>query len=180
LSVGQAKPVQWGAKTFPGGVWIQIPQIPPSLNVWSRWHWAKRDRYLKQLTRDLGLIVKTYRLPRFEEATVQVVYYFPDARHRDKDNYGGKFFLDALRYAGILKDDNADLISLPEPNFQVDRQRPRTELFIWSNGSVSNGPLANRNGQNLNDNWLTNGIGCPKPIPPLKRLKMRMRGICKK
>jgi len=129
--VAKTGAVSWDAKTFPGGVWIQLPLIPPSLNVWSRWHWAKRDRYLKQLARDLGLLAKANKLPQFGQAVVQVVYYFRDGRHRDKDNYGGKFLLDALRYAGILTDDRAALVSLPEPVFRVDRERPRTEIFVW-------------------------------------------------
>jgi len=122
---------QWDAQIIPGGVWIQFPKIPPSLNEWSRWHWAKRDRYLKGLISDLQRLVQVFRLPQFESATVQVVYYFRDARRRDKDNYSGKFLLDALRYAGVLLDDNANAVGLPEPNFQVDPEMPRTEIFIW-------------------------------------------------
>lgn len=122
---------QWDVRVIPGGIWIQIPRIPPSLNEWSRWHWAKRDRYLKKLVWDLEWLVKAFGLPRFEAATVQVVYYFRTSRGRDKDNYSGKFILDALRYAGVILDDRAELISLPEPEFRVDRERSRTEIFIW-------------------------------------------------
>lgn len=120
----------WDAYILPDGVWLAIPFLPPSLNVWSRWHWAKRKRYLDNLGDNLAWLARAHNLPRFEQATVQVTYLFPDRRHRDKDNYNGKFILDALRRAGILTDDRAELISLPEPEFLVDRHRPRTEVWV--------------------------------------------------
>ena len=126
-----ASRVQWDAKLIPGGVWLQIPEIPPSLNVWSRWHWAKRKRYLDQLSRNIGQLALATKLPRFERATVQVLYYFRDKRLRDKDNYSGKFILDALRYGGVIAEDNSEVLSLPEPGFEVDQGRPRVEVFIW-------------------------------------------------
>ena len=134
--MGRPKPkprprVTWDARIIPGGAWVQIPEIPPSLNVWSRWHWAKRKRYLDQLTKDIGQLARAMKLPRFERATVQVVYCFRDKRLRDKDNYSGKFMLDALRHAGVLAEDNSEVLSLPEPAFEVDRERPRVEVFIW-------------------------------------------------
>jgi len=126
---------QWDAKIIsrsPGScTWIKIPLLPPSLNEWSRWYWAKRDRYLKELSGNVAWLAKYAHLPRFEIATVQVVYYFRDARQRDKDNYNGKFLLDALRYASIIARDDAEVLSLPQPDFRVDRESPHTEIFVW-------------------------------------------------
>ncbi|OPY64106.1 MAG: Endodeoxyribonuclease RusA [Pelotomaculum sp. PtaU1.Bin065] len=125
------KTCQWEANTFPGGVWIQIPFIPPSLNVWKNWHWAKQGRYKKKLAENIRLLKVAFNLPFYERATVQVVYFFPDARERDKDNYGGKFILDALRHGGVIRNDNSDVLELPEPKFDIDREKPRTEVFVW-------------------------------------------------
>ena len=123
---------RWDAKILPGGcVWISIPEIPPSLNVWSRWHWAKRNRYLNELSRNMTWLAKYAKLPRYDRATVQVVYYFGDLRPRDKDNYSGKFLLDALRHGGIIAEDNSAVLGLPEPDFRVDKVSPRTEIFVW-------------------------------------------------
>ncbi len=128
----------WDAYLLPGGLWLAIPFIPPSQNQYLRWHWAKRKRYLDGLGADLARLALARRLPAFEQATVQVSYIFPDRRHRDKDNYNGKFILDALRRAGILTDDRAELVSLPEPEFLLDRERPRTEVWIWDAGHTVN------------------------------------------
>ena len=127
----QLHQVQWDATAIPGGVWLQIPQIPPSLNEWKNWHWSRQSRYKQELTDAIKLLTLAARLPKYERATVLIKYYFPDGRARDKDNYSGKFLLDAIRYAGIIADDNSGVIDLPEPVFEVDQLRPRVEVFIW-------------------------------------------------
>lgn len=120
----------WDAYVLPDGLWLALPLIPPSQNQYLRWHWARRKRYLDQLGQDIAWLAAARRCPRFRQAVVQIEYFFRDRRSRDKDNYNGKFLLDALRRAGILEDDRADLISLPEPEFNLDRHYPRTEIWI--------------------------------------------------
>lgn len=120
----------WDAYILPDGVWLALPLIPPSQNQYLRWHWSKRKRYLDQLSRDMSLLAISCRCPRFKSATVHITYFFPDKRHRDKDNYNGKFLLDALRRANILEDDRAELVNLPQPEFEIDRHYPRTEIWI--------------------------------------------------
>lgn len=120
----------WDAYILPDGLWLALPLLPPSQNRYLRWHWAERRRYLDDLSENLGWLARARRLPVFEEATVYMTYLFRDRRHRDKDNYNGKFLLDALKRAGILTDDRAELVRLPEPEFLVDRQYPRTEIWI--------------------------------------------------
>lgn len=116
---------------IPGGVWLQVSRIPPSLNEWKNWHWSRQSKYKHELTQAIRLLALAARLPKHRRATVLVKYFFKDGRARDKDNYGGKFLLDAIRYAGIIKDDNSSVIDLPEPVFEVDREKPRVEVFIW-------------------------------------------------
>ena len=114
-----------------GGAWIIIiPLLPPSLNKWIRMHIQARKRFKDQLTEDLWKLKTAFRVPQFGKCTVQIRYYFPQARRRDADNYAGKTLLDSLRYAGILTDDDHKTITLPEPVIEVDRLRPRTEVWI--------------------------------------------------
>jgi len=122
---------EWRAEAVPGGgVKLVMPGVPPSLNAWSRWHWGRRKAYLDSLSSAVGALARAARIRRFEHAVVEVTYYFPDRRRRDKDNYGGKFLLDALCRAGVLADDCARLTGLPEPEFNCDRACPRTEVVI--------------------------------------------------
>ncbi|MCM1567079.1 MAG: hypothetical protein NC238_14310 [Dehalobacter sp.] len=126
------QPVQWDAKTFPGGIWLQVPFVPPSLNEWKNWHWAKQGRYKKDLINAVSMLALAWRLPKFENATVQFVYYHRTNRRRDPaDNYTPKFLMDALVKGGILVDDNGDLVNVPPVDMKLDPERPRTEVFVW-------------------------------------------------
>lgn len=117
-------------RAIPFTVEIIIPKLPPSLNEWSRKHWRVRHREVTEMTANLQALVAVKKLPRFTKATVQLVYYFRDGRHRDPDNYVPKFLLDGLRKAKIISDDNSTVLRLPQPEFRVNRERPRTEVFI--------------------------------------------------
>jgi len=124
--------VKWDARLIPGGVWIQIPFVPPTLNVWKDWHWAKQGRYKKDLIAAVRGMVIAMRLPRYQRATVQIIYYHGTRRRRDPvDNYAPKFLMDALVKGGVLTDDNGDLVKVPTVGMEFDAVRPRTEVFIW-------------------------------------------------
>lgn len=122
---------QWDAKTFPGGMWLQVPFVPPSLNEWKNWHWAKQGRYKDELYQAVRLLALAAKLPRYERAVVQIIYYHATNRRRDPaDNWAPKFLMDALVAGGILADDNGDLVTV-QVGMKVDPEKPRTEIFIW-------------------------------------------------
>lgn len=126
------KPTQakWDAEVTPEETRITIPGELPSLNQWSRQHWAKRKEKLDNLTGCMRLLALAFKIPRYERPQVRVVYYFRVKRRRDKDNYAPKFILDALRYAGIIAEDNADVLELLPVEFEVDAVSPRVEVWI--------------------------------------------------
>ena len=122
---------EWDARIEPdGSVWLCIPGEPVSLNQWTRQHWAKTRSILLNMTTGLRILKTTYKLPCFDCAEVQIVYYFRTNRKRDQDNYTPKQLLDAMRKADILADDNAQVLRLLPVEFRVDKQRPRTEVFV--------------------------------------------------
>lgn len=114
----------------PPTVWICIPGEMPSLNERTRRHWAVNNRALIEMTANIQALVAVHRLPRFEKAEVRVVHYFRTNRSRDTDNYTPKQLMDSLRHAGIIADDNAGVLKLHPPEFRIDRERPRTEVWI--------------------------------------------------
>lgn len=123
---------QWDARKVDGGILLVIPQNMPSLNEWKRWHWGNQKRYLDALTENLTNLAMVLGWPRFEKARVEVMHYFRTPRRRDSgDNYAPKFILDALRYAGVLAEDNSEVLKVPEPVFRVDRECFRTEIFVY-------------------------------------------------
>lgn len=64
-----------------------------------------------------------------ELAAVTLCYHFPDKRRRDPDNYSGKFILDGLVNAGVIKDDSFSNINLKLLG-KYDKENPRTEIII--------------------------------------------------
>lgn len=124
--------VRWDVKTFTGGVWLQVPFVPPSLNEWKNWHWAKQGKYKKDMVNAVLMLSLVCRLPKYERATVQIIYYHRTNRRRDPaDNWAPKFLMDALVQGGILVDDNGKLVDVQPMGMEVDPRRPRTEVFIW-------------------------------------------------
>lgn len=124
--------VQWDAKTLPGGIWLQVPFVPPSLNVWKNWHWAKQHKYKQDLYQAVRLLALAAKLPKYERAVVQIIYYHRTERRRDPtDNWAPKFLMDALVAGGLLVDDNGELVDVESAVMELDRDRPRTEVFIW-------------------------------------------------
>lgn len=55
--------------------------------------------------------------------------FFPTRGRRDPDNYSGKFILDGLVQAGIIKDDSFECINL-RLKASYDKDNPRTEIEV--------------------------------------------------
>lgn len=113
---------------------LVIPEIPPSNNKFmgrgSKQYQA--FTYQKEKQKWAWLVraaVKKKPIKPIEKAIVNITYYFPDERKRDPDNYSGKFILDGLTKAGIIKDDSFNNIKLVLAG-RVDRENPRTEIII--------------------------------------------------
>ncbi|MBS4026428.1 MAG: hypothetical protein KGZ96_12225 [Clostridia bacterium] len=111
----------WDAQKIPGGVKVIIPENMPSLNQWKNWHWGKQGRYKKMLSQALAMPARLAGSPWFVKASVQVIYFHRVHLRRDEDNLAPKFLLDALCQAGILVDDNVDLLTLLSAKFEIDR-----------------------------------------------------------
>jgi len=126
--------LQWDAKRLPNGSWIQIPEVLPSLNIWNKWHWTVYQAKIKELSSAIGSLKLVFGLPKYELVRVEVIYFFSTRRKRDTDNYTPKLLLDALRYAEIIAEDNSQVLELPPPRFEIDREKPRTEVFVWEVG----------------------------------------------
>lgn len=104
----------------------------PSLNTWTRWHWAKKDRKKSEWVEEIGWLCKKYNRPKYKKALVEITYYFDNKHRRDKDNYTPKFIMDALVEAGIIADDNTDNVFL---NWKIkyDKENPRTVIRVENN-----------------------------------------------
>ncbi|SJZ38229.1 RusA family crossover junction endodeoxyribonuclease [Garciella nitratireducens] len=111
-----------------------IQDIPPSNNKFMGrgTRYIQSIQYQEEKTKWEWLVKSALgrrSVNHIEKATVKITYYFKDRRRRDPDNYSGKFILDGLVRANILKDDsfsNIDLVLIGE----YDKENPRTEIEI--------------------------------------------------
>lgn len=131
----ERKPVmttaQWDAMMTDNGVWIQIPEIPPSLNEWKGWHHMKQHKYKQYLYDQVEKLTMAFKLPKLKYARVLITYFFPGRQRRDIiDNYAPKFLMDSLVHGGLLEDDRSDWVEVPRPVAKLDREGSRMEIEI--------------------------------------------------
>lgn len=118
----------------PVEITLVIPEIPPSNNrfMGRGTRYIQSIQYQEEKQRWEWMIKAAAKeKPRnpIEKAIVNITYYFPDKHRRDPDNYSGKFLLDGLTKAGIIKDDSFSNIQLVLTG-KVDKDNPRTEIVI--------------------------------------------------
>ncbi len=124
--------VDYAADPLSGGAWrLTLPDLPPSLNDWQRWHWARRRRQTEDLTAALMVLVRSARIPPLRSAEARGRCYFPDRRRRDPTNYAHwKPLWDALVRAGVLDDDDAAHLRVAAFEQLVNGARPRSEVEL--------------------------------------------------
>jgi Holliday junction resolvase RusA-like endonuclease len=104
---------------------IEIPCLPPpELRGNARTHWAKKyqaSQALKALT--IGALMSQYQsYPLYDRAIAKVKFIVATKRRRDGDNWliGLKPVWDALVWAKLLKDDDAETLIIEPVTFEVD------------------------------------------------------------
>lgn len=115
---------------------IEIPEIHPSLNDWTKWHHYHRAQEKKRWEELVYYCALHTKPLAAETVKVEVRYYFPTKTARDLDNYCPKFLLDGLVKAGILKDDNSSVVKELSVKILYDKQNPRTEVIITDEETI--------------------------------------------
>jgi len=111
---------------------IVIEAIPPSANNYmGNSHNFNTYRNDKKAWEMLIYAAARDKIPPkpFDKSTVEVVFYFSDAKRRDVDNYI-KFLLDGIVKAKIIKDDSFSKVDKLILSGSIDRVRPRTEIIV--------------------------------------------------
>lgn len=108
---------------------ITIPKIPPTINKYigrsNIWEYQKDKKQYHELVR----LCTISNNPKYEKCKIRVTYYFKDKRRHDPSNYD-KFLLDGLVEAGIIIDDNYDVIEEFTTIGKYDKNNPRVEVEI--------------------------------------------------
>lgn len=113
---------------------LTIDRLQKSLNVLLRQHWTKFQK--EQEVFDI-LVHKEYKERygrlNFKGKRVKVSYtlFFKDRQRRDYSNYSQKMIDDSLVRAGIIDDDNSEVIVEESVRIRYDKGNPRTEVEIF-------------------------------------------------
>ena len=108
---------------------LNFNEIPPSVNVYMRWHWTKR----KNVTEMWHWLVKAAlkgEKPQFKHPVVRSEYYFTDNRERDTGNYIPKFAIDALVKEGVITGDSCKHIKEMMPEIYLKQSKKQFKLII--------------------------------------------------
>lgn len=109
-----------------------INDIPPSNNRYIGKNKMWEYRKVKAFWKDLVVRVVENNKPKepLRRTNITIKYHFPDRKRRDPDNYSGKMILDGLTAAGVIIDDNFDVVNLLITAGQPDKENPRTKITV--------------------------------------------------
>ena len=113
---------------------LMIKDIPKSNNHYmGRGGKGLNFKYQQDKTKWAWLVKEaaTNKIPAkpIVKSEVTLRYYFATKHRRDPDNYSGKFILDGLVSAGIIKDDSFNCVDLVLRGYH-DKDNPRTEIIV--------------------------------------------------
>lgn len=115
---------------------LKIPGRLPGLNDYIAAERANRYKGAKMKTDNEKIIMcairQCIRNVRIEKPVFMEYTWVEKNRRRDKDNitFGRKFIQDALKNAGVLKDDGWNEVVGFSDRFEVDKENPRIEIKI--------------------------------------------------
>lgn len=134
----ELEPIEYTPKleVIEGVLKITIPEYPPKVSIFDRAEVVNGSIsskvYQKARNRWYSLIhkaLKDYKGERIDPAIVYIVYYVP--RICDVSNFIGKIIVDGLMYAkAIAKDDNLEKVPVLIQEARIDKEDPRTEIFV--------------------------------------------------
>lgn len=123
---------------------LHLPESVPSQNETEHWHWGHKKSYseklqktLRMLTNALPAVVKEQMPP---SSLVKVHVHSMRCRSLDYGNLvgGSKILIDALRYTGVIKND--DTLSIQESYSQAAVLKSERETVVtvsWGDGGPS-------------------------------------------
>lgn len=105
----------------------------PSINQWMI---MKRPQMnaTKQKWKDFMVwVVSQYELTdkKINKCEMRFVTYFETHHRHDNDNNSPKFILDGLTESGLIVDDDSEHVNPLILECYVDKENPRTEIYIY-------------------------------------------------
>ncbi len=117
------KPIQALIET--DKVWrIEIPDVHPSLNAWTRMHFHKRNNLKAEWEHMVRILALKAKFPQFDSPVEMFITYTHPRDNVDLDNFTPKFIVDGLK--SFFKDDSIKY--LKKLGWQFNKGKPKTSL----------------------------------------------------
>ena len=96
---------------------IPLPYPRPPLSANDRMHWAQKARITREVRETACVLAKHHKAPATDRLVVTLHYRPKDKRRRDTINLTllQKVLVDGIVSAGVIKDDDHEHVSTPEP-----------------------------------------------------------------
>ena len=113
-------------------IWtFEIPDVHPSLNVWSKMNRWKMNTLKKQWEHDVFYLAKQAKIPFFNFPVDIFITYHHPRQTVDKDNFSPKFIMDGLK--PFLIDDNIKIVKKLDWDFvKSDKKKSIIEIRRFS------------------------------------------------
>lgn len=103
---------------------------PQSWNAYySGSHWSNRAEEAERVR----LLVRSALprdIPQFQKCHIKISVFFGDKRIHDVDNICAKFYIDALKAAGVMPDDNYKYVPMLTVFCAHDKGKQRVEIEV--------------------------------------------------
>ena len=107
-----------------------LNSVPESLNKLFNLHYRTRAKHKIDVEQEVWLECKSQKIkPVKGSVSLNFIFTFKTNRKRDLDNYPPKFQIDGLRKAGILSEDNSDVVKQIYTSFKQGKKE-LTEINI--------------------------------------------------
>jgi hypothetical protein len=110
---------------------LQIPRVPPSLNIQMHWHWSKRKKEKLLWQQEIITAFGAGRIPQATDRMKMEITMF-NSRLYDADNLAGayKVVVDAIKELGFIKEDSRKWVDLQYDQMKVPRNKSSTHIEI--------------------------------------------------
>jgi len=106
---------------------IEIPDVHPSLNTWTRMHFRERNKLKQQWHNMVSVCVMKANIPFIKKPVAVWIENFHNLKTVDLDNYTPKFIMDPLRDI-VLADDNVKFVKDLRITFEKCSKKERRTI----------------------------------------------------
>lgn len=97
-----------------------------------RMHWTKRAKLVKEIHELvwMGAMVRSERWVKKKKVDILIIGYFKDKRRHDSDNINSKLYIDGLKVARLIKDDDTRYVGKVTTEAKIGQKEDKVVIWI--------------------------------------------------